>query len=89
MNDLLTRLWRLGKPFQWRFLWLATLGPDGRLRACPLKTESSSRAVAMGPRTVTVLRAPTTAGRPGGSASRASMRKSGPSLPRVLVEITV
>ena len=22
MNDLLTRLWRLGKPFQWRFLWL-------------------------------------------------------------------
>jgi 8-oxo-dGTP diphosphatase len=22
MNDLLTRLWRLGKPFRWRFLWL-------------------------------------------------------------------
>lgn len=22
MNDLLTRLWRLGKPLQWRFLWL-------------------------------------------------------------------
>jgi 8-oxo-dGTP diphosphatase len=22
VNDLLTRLWRLGKPFQWRFLWL-------------------------------------------------------------------
>ena len=23
MNDLLVRLWRLGRPFQWRFLWLA------------------------------------------------------------------
>jgi ADP-ribose pyrophosphatase YjhB (NUDIX family) len=22
VNDLLTRLWRLGKPLQWRFLWL-------------------------------------------------------------------
>lgn len=33
-------------------------GPDGRLRACPLKTESSCRAVAMGPWTVTVRRAP-------------------------------
>ena len=22
MNDLLARVWRLGKPFQWRFLWL-------------------------------------------------------------------
>jgi 8-oxo-dGTP diphosphatase len=22
VNDLLTRLWRMGKPFQWRFLWL-------------------------------------------------------------------
>src|SRR6201999_473154 len=22
LNELLTRLWRLGKPFQWRFLWL-------------------------------------------------------------------
>lgn len=22
MNELLTRLWRLGKPLQWRFLWL-------------------------------------------------------------------
>ena len=22
MNDLLARLWRLGKPLQWRFLWL-------------------------------------------------------------------
>jgi 8-oxo-dGTP diphosphatase len=22
LNDLLTRLWRLGKPLQWRFLWL-------------------------------------------------------------------
>ena len=22
MNELLTRLWRLGKPIQWRFLWL-------------------------------------------------------------------
>lgn len=22
MNELLTRLWRLGRPFQWRFLWL-------------------------------------------------------------------
>jgi 8-oxo-dGTP diphosphatase len=22
MNGLLTRLWRLGRPFQWRFLWL-------------------------------------------------------------------
>jgi integrase len=32
-------------------------GPDGRLRACPLKTESSCRAVAMDPQTVTVLRA--------------------------------
>ena len=32
-------------------------GPDGRLRACPLKTESSRRAVAMDPQTVTVLRA--------------------------------
>jgi integrase len=32
-------------------------GPDGRLRACPLKTESSRRAVALGPQTVTVLRA--------------------------------
>jgi len=29
MNDLLTRLRRLGKPFQWRFLWLmhAALAP--------------------------------------------------------------
>jgi integrase len=32
-------------------------GPDGRLRACPLKTESSCRAVALAPQTVTVLRA--------------------------------
>ena len=32
-------------------------GPDGRLRACPLKTESSQRAVALDPQTVTVLRA--------------------------------
>ena len=32
-------------------------GTDGRLRACPLKTESSCRAVAMAPQTVTVLRA--------------------------------
>jgi integrase len=32
-------------------------GPDGRLRACPLKTESSRRAVALDPQTVTVLRA--------------------------------
>ena len=32
-------------------------GPDGRLRACPLKTESSCRAVAMDTLTVTVLRA--------------------------------
>jgi integrase len=32
-------------------------GPDGRLRACPLKTESSCRAVAMASQTVTVLRA--------------------------------
>jgi ADP-ribose pyrophosphatase YjhB (NUDIX family) len=23
VNDLLTRLWRLGKPFQWRLVWLA------------------------------------------------------------------
>jgi 8-oxo-dGTP diphosphatase len=22
MNDILTRIWRLGRPFQWRFLWL-------------------------------------------------------------------
>jgi 8-oxo-dGTP diphosphatase len=22
LNDLLTRLWRMGKPLQWRFLWL-------------------------------------------------------------------
>jgi hypothetical protein len=22
VNDLPTRLWRLGKPFQWQFLWL-------------------------------------------------------------------
>ena len=22
MYDLLSRLWRLGKPLQWRFLWL-------------------------------------------------------------------
>src|ERR1700761_9112715 len=22
VNDLLTRIWWLGKPFQWRFLWL-------------------------------------------------------------------
>jgi NADH pyrophosphatase NudC (nudix superfamily) len=22
VNDLLTRLWQLGKPLQWRFLWL-------------------------------------------------------------------
>ena len=22
MNDLVTRLWRLGKPLQWRFVWL-------------------------------------------------------------------
>jgi integrase len=32
-------------------------GPDGRLRACPLKTESSRRVVAFAPQTVTVLRA--------------------------------
>ena len=32
-------------------------GPDGRLRACPLKTESSRRAVALDPQTVTVFRA--------------------------------
>jgi hypothetical protein len=32
-------------------------GQDGRLQACPLKTESSCRAVAMDPQTVTVLRA--------------------------------
>jgi integrase len=32
-------------------------GPDGRLRAGPLKTESSRRAVALDPQTVTVLRA--------------------------------
>jgi integrase len=32
-------------------------GPDGRLQACPLKTESSRRAVALDPQTVTVLRA--------------------------------
>ncbi|HSZ28720.1 MAG TPA: site-specific integrase, partial [Pseudonocardiaceae bacterium] len=32
-------------------------GPDGRLRPCPLKTESSCRAVAMDPQTVIVLRA--------------------------------
>jgi integrase len=32
-------------------------GPDGRLRAGPLKTESSRRAVAFDPQTVTVLRA--------------------------------
>jgi integrase len=32
-------------------------GPNGRPRACPLKTESSRRVVALGPLTVTVLRA--------------------------------
>jgi integrase len=32
-------------------------GPDGRLRACPLKTESSCRAVALDPLTVSVFRA--------------------------------
>lgn len=32
-------------------------GADGHLRACPLKTESSRRAVALDPETVIVLRA--------------------------------
>jgi integrase len=32
-------------------------GANGRLRACPLKTEASRRAVALDPQTVTVLRA--------------------------------
>ena len=32
-------------------------GADGQLRACPLKTESSRRAVALDPETVIVLRA--------------------------------
>ena len=56
-------------------------GPDGRLRACPLKTESSRRAVAFGPQTARLV---LKAGKrpPGGGDVR---RRGAP----VLAEITV
>ena len=46
MNDLLTRLWRLGKPLQWRFLWLTgNLTPSRFCRASAMRFLPGSSAV--------------------------------------------